>query len=371
MLPLLSPTDLVWRVNSHIHPKLNDIVLILLKDNMVAHRLVYLNHQRNYYLTKGDNNLHTDPPTTRSNILGIVTHIKRNGKIILLSHLYLTQSIAYISELSLLHRLFSKHRLPYLILKGLPVHLFITSLPPSRLYCDLDLLIKPKSLPLACKLLMRLGFQEKIEPRLTPLPPTQYTFFKQTPLSPIIIDLHTEPAVSFTRLPHLNQLLPSLPKITNLLWKNQVLFSQNQDQYPLLNHTTLLFFLFLHLYHHNFHGGHRLDLICELIKTQKINWKQLVKQINTTQTNNFVYPTLILLHKYYPTLPIPPNFLSSMSSTNILANSLASLLMFFIQPFNSLGKTRNRFLRLLLLTLLSPKPLHSKFFLLLKYPSST
>ncbi len=91
MMPLILPGDKTV-VKKAAKYKVNDIVVFNKSGRLIAHRVIYIPPSGKYFITKGDNKLKADGKIKKSQILGKVEVIKRNGQMIRLSHFYLSQS---------------------------------------------------------------------------------------------------------------------------------------------------------------------------------------------------------------------------------------------------------------------------------------
>jgi len=305
MAPLILPSDKVIVKKGQLF-EVNDIIAFLKGNRLITHRLIYIDPSKNFYITKGDNNNKHDGKIKFQQILGKVKGVKRDGEIINLSHIYLSQSSNYLKELAKVNKSLVKNKVPYLILKGLPIHLVINRTPPKRLYCDVDILIQKSHLAKVDKILARLGFKrvenilfgKKIKSY------TQISYIKVAPPYPVVIDLHLEPAIGFIKYQAPNRLLPKRVAFTKHLLNNVSLIKINNNTFPVLSHETLIIYLFLHLFHHNFQGAHRLEFIDSLARTQKMNWDEVKNIVVNHKLQNFIFPGVIILKHYYKT-PFP------------------------------------------------------------------
>ncbi len=358
MFPLILPSDkIVIAKTSSL--KVNDIVVFKKKERLIAHRLIYISPAKDFLITKGGNNLKSDGRIKPNQILGKVSSIKRNGETIKLSHIYLSQSSAYLEELTKISKVFGQKRIPYIFLKGLPLHLHLGQTFPKRLYLDADILINKKGLTQVDKILVDLGFKKqkhtlfdkKIEGS------TQISYLKETTPFPVIIDLHLEPAIGFTKLKSINKLLPSTKQFTQHLFKNIQEINLNKRSFPILNIETLILYLFLHFYHHNFHGVHRLEFMDAIIRNQKIDWDKVAATTQKFNFTNFVLPGISILRQYYKT-PFPTAFLKTL--TPFFTQRLVVKVIANISPFNSGTRAQEGAKRAILLFLLSPSSLTLK-----------
>ncbi len=359
MAPLILPSDKIV-ITKASSLKVNDIVVFKKEERLIAHRLIYIPPAKDFFVTKGDNSLKSDGKIKPSQILGKVNSVKRNGETIKLSHIYLSQSSAYLEELTKISKVLSQKRIPYIFLKGLPLHLHLGQTFPKRLYLDADILINKTDLTRVDKILVDFGFKKqkhtlfdkKIEGS------TQISYLKKTNPFPVIIDLHLEPAIGFTKLKSINKLLPSTKQFTQHLFKTVQEIKLNKRNFPILNTETLILYLFLHLYHHNFHGAHRLEFMDAIVRNQKIDWGKVATTTQKFKFTNFVLPGVFILRQHYKT-PLPATFLKAITlfpTQRLVAKVIAN----FISPFNSGTKAQEGAKRAILLFLLSPSSLTLK-----------
>lgn len=355
MLPLISPADKLI-VSKHTKSLTNQIITFKKNSHLIAHRIIYIHPTKKYLITKGDNNPKHDGKIKPNQVLGKVTSLKRNDQTIPIKHLYLSQSHSYQTQLQKIITSLNKKGLQHIILKGLPVHLFINNSPPMRLYHDADILIHPKNKQSAKKILKNLKYQEAKDPNFSNS--TQFVFYKDVQPHPIVIDLHLEPAISFTKIHHLNSLLPkNLQDFSNHLFQNTTI----HQGFKILKPETLLLYLLTHLYHHNFNGAYRLQLIHDLISNKKINWKKFQKNQQQYNLQNFTNPGLFILKKMYHS-KIPNNIYTPLS---VKQEFIGWTFTHIFSPFNNSNRITEAVKRLLLLLALSPSPLWKKIITLL------
>lgn len=348
MLPLIQPNDKLIVSPIRNNPDLNNILIFRQNSRLIAHRLIYIHPKKKFFLTKGDNNKHPDKRITKSDILGKVETIKRNNQKLQITHTYLTQSLIYTQVLQKLLSQFSKHHIPYILLKGLPLHLRLEKHPPQRLFTDADILIRHQYLTKVDKILTELNFNSQ-KPQLfsSNTVYSQISYILKTSPFPVVIDLHLEPAISFTKALHLNRLIPSLEKFNSYLWKNTHQITVNNQPITILKPNALLIYLLIHFFHHNFHGAHRLQFL-NLIAKSTPNWGKIAHDLQKLDIVNFIYPTLLLLNKYYFT-PIPKHLNPRFSQLLI-----SKLIVITTSPFSSGSRQVEGIKRLLFLNLLSP-----------------
>jgi len=349
MFPLILPKDKVVVIKAK---RLNrdDIVVFTKNSRLIAHRLIYVSPRKDYLVTRGDNNLSSDGKISQSQILGKIETLKRGGGKLSLSHVYLTQSSIYLKELKEIDLAFREQGVPYVILKGLPVHITINNSPPKRLYLDADILVKKGDFKKATQALLDLQFK-KLKSTLLGKEAelsSQLDFTKFTNPFPVTIDLHKSPAIGFTKTRILDYLAPDSNLFSDYLFRNVRNVYVGSTKFPILKNETLLIFLLLHLFHHNFRGIERIRLISDLIAIGHLNWKRVRKDTKKLNVDPYISCALIFVNKYYPGAPKLPR------------SVLYSALTLFISPFNSLPKHLERAERFILLILLSPESLWKK-----------
>lgn len=359
MVPLILPTDKLI-VKKALSYKVNDVVVFKKRGRLIAHRLIYYSPSKDYLITKGDNNLKADGKIKANQILGKVEKIKRDSQVINLSHLYFSQSSAYLKQLNTVSEEFTKNNIAYIILKGLPLHLHFSKSPPKRLYLDADILIKKTDRLRAHKIFNKLGFTS-YHPTLFKKKvknPTQISFVKETEPFPTIIDLHFEPAVGFTKIGSFNRLLPFIERFTYHLFKNVSLITIEKTSFPVLAEETLIVYLLLHLFHHNFQGAHRMQFIHDLVKREDISWREVEKIATKFNLKNLIFPATLMLEHYYHT-PVH-RFFSKRMKPSLGIRAFSQAVNKSISPFSSGTRTQEGAKRFILLILLSPAPFSQK-----------
>jgi hypothetical protein len=352
MFPLLASDDGVY-IQKASNYEIDDIVVFKKKGRLIAHRLVYVKRKGKSFITKGDNNPKADPKISADKILGKIDKIRRGKELVLIDHLYLAQSSLYLTQIKKLNRAMVNEKIRYILLKGLPLHLFYAKTPPKRLYLDADILIRTADFEKVKKVLIKLGFKtaspvlfgKKIKEF------SQISFVNNTRPFPVVIDVHLEPAVGFTKVLSLNRLIPNLTSYHLHLFRNTKMAKVEKTDFPILNPENLLLYLLLHLFHHNFQGTHRMELIDAVIRKKDINWRLFTNTANNFAYGNFIYPGISLLQKYYAT-PLPSKLnpkLRVLASTKLLT----LFLTYLHSPFNEGAANQQRAKRFLFLMFLS------------------
>ncbi len=296
--------------------KTDELIIFKQKNKLIFHRLIYISPNQKIIITKGDNNFFPDSPINKSKIIGKVRQIKRQNRIISPSSIYKIQSSLYLKYLNQIVTKLHQQQINFIFLKGIPLHLYINNHIPYRIYADNDLLIHRSDFAKVEKIFTNLGFYPAETTHST-----QINFIKDTHPFPIVIDLHLEPAISFTKITSLAKLTPTT-KLTKYLFHHLQTFTYQNISYPILDNETLLFYLLLHLFHHNFRGYHRFQLIHNLIIRKPINWQKFQQLTLKLNYQSIIYPGLKLIQKLYlPNLSLPylkPSIASRLSTLYLL-----------------------------------------------------
>ena len=373
MLPILQPDDTVYfKKTSFASIKIDDLIVFQKKRQLLSHRVIYKG--KKYLITKGDNTLISDGKIYPQQILGKIYQVKRGGKILHPETLYLIQSTLYFQEIVKVKNAFDKEKINYVFLKGLPLHLYFEKTQPKRIYADCDVLVDKKDFLKAQNILFSFSYQ-KADTSLssfykdTNKQMVENTYVKIINKIGVAFDLHTQLVFMMTQLSHLNLIYPRqlLESLTKEFLKNKKEVIINKEKFLILSPQFLILYLALHLFHHNFRGAFRYQFLDRVIRfsiswqksTKKdLLWLNLSKLINRYQLNNFVYPSFLLLKKYYAT-PLPQSFLLSIKPKNFLTSQLINRLI-KINIFNDESRIKAGINRFLNLFLFSPQPIWQK-----------
>ena len=360
MAPLILPSDKVIVKKTKTF-SINDIVVFKKGPRLIAHRAIYMSEGR--LITKGDNNLKSES-IAKNQILGKVEEVKRGKNKIKLSLVYLSQSSVYLIELKSLTVKFSQTKVNYILLKGLPLHLLYQGAPPKRLYLDVDILIKKDDFPKTAGVLEKQGFRP-VKPYLFGKVSkhfSQISFVKKVEPFPVIVDIHFEPAVGFTKATSLNSLIPYLNRYTDHLFRNTFPQEVEGVSFPILKREEYLLYLLIHLFHHNFQGPHRMELVDAILRKKNINWHKFENSVNKFAFEDFIYPEILLLKKYYSS-PFPSEITTKLYPS-LTAKILGAIILKWVSPFNKDAKNIERAKRLFFLFLLAKQPFLKKILLL-------
>ena len=354
MSPLILPTDKPFIRKSKSY-KVNDIVAFRKDGRIIAHRIIY-RFPNGTFVTKGDNNLKSDGIILKRDILGKVEKVLRNAQTVFLSHVYLSQSSTYLNELNLLNKSFKKTSTSYVLLKGLPIHLAHSGKIPKRLYFDADILVKRSSLSRVLRIFEKLDYQA-VEPVLLGKKVRSYSqisFIKKVRPYAVAIDVHFSPAIGFTKALGFNKLIPSTTAYTNNLFKNAKELGVGNNLFPMLIKEDLLLYLLLHLFHHNFQGIHRMELIRDMVRKDKPDMNKVLIKAKKYGYGHFIYPSILTFNNYFGGIDLPEE------TRNLLSVRLAGFFVAQLSPFDADSKIVEAGKKLFFCLLLSPVPLMKK-----------
>lgn len=367
MYPLIHSSDKPI-IEKAKNVKLNDILAFRKNGKIIAHRVVYVGRNTNSFILKGDNNQKSDGIISKKNILGKITSVKRGKKKVLISDLYLSQSYSYLEELKKINNAFKANSLRYILLKGLPLYLFVNNSPPQKLYFDADILVEKKDFKKAQNILRTLNFKlrkpnlfgKKIEEI------SQVSLVNKKKPYPVVVDLHSEPAFGFTKVKSLNFLLPEIKLITNYLFENIRQITINKEKYPMLKRDALTLYLLLHFFHHNFKGANSMHLICSVVKKENVSINKVAKIAKKLNLLSFIFPPLLFLKKYYF---LPKSLELEKFSISFPRKVFSKILVAVTDPFSQKSQAQEGVYRLLLLSVLSDKSILYRVKLLLSKES--
>lgn len=322
-----------------------------------------------FLITKGDNNQKSDGKVYPHQVIGKVYQIKRNGQIFNPQDINLLQSSLYFQEIVKVKKIFEKEGINFVILKGLPIHLYFEGKHPSRLYADCDLLVNRNDYGKTETVFRKLGYS-KAKTEYTPLhkllkdKPTESSFYKKVNDIPVVFDVHFEPVFLMNQLGKLDELYPQklIDEMTEEFLRTKKKIIINDESFYILNTEYLILYLALHFFHHNFRGIHRLEMIDKVIR-KDCDWTILEQKIKYFRIENFVYPVFLMLKKYFGT-PLPGGFLSSIKpeedKLRYIGKNIMKINVFDDEPRVQAGM--NRFKNMYFL---SPEPMYKKIFVFL------
>jgi len=310
MRPLFFDGDIVYLKRIKFPQlKVNDIVCVKKNDDNFTHRVIY--KSRSYLITKGDNNKKSDGKIYSRQIIGRVYQAKRNNQIFRPEELYLMQSTLYFLEIVKIKKILEKEGIDFVFLKGLPLHFYFEKNHPQRIYLDCDILVAKKNFEKTVCVLRSFGYK-KID---TSLSKTQKklkdkeieaSFYKVISGFPVVFDVHLEAAFLMTQLGRLEALYQQklVNQLTDVFLKEKKYIRVKNEKFPILSADNLIIYLALHFFHHNFKGAFRLEFLNRVInhhlsKNRGNTESRISQKIVHYRLQNFIYPTLILLNRYY------------------------------------------------------------------------
>ena len=385
MKPLILTGDRVRiKKTNYLKLKLNDILVIYLKNKIVAHRLIY--KTPNFYITKGDNNIKSDGKIFSKQLIGRVHQLNRKHNKIELDNLYFFQSSVYFQEIVKINKLLEKEKAGYVFLKGLPLHLYYEKSHPRRIYADCDILIDPGDYQIAGRIMKKQGYS-KAESEYSPIhkllkdKPTEVSFYKKINNFPVVFDIHLEPVFLMNQIGRLEALYPQklLDRLTNKFLDEKRTVRIQNENLPILSDANLIIYLGLHFFHHNFRGVFRLELLDRVIRGALQNpsprrnppltlripsevYSAMVETVRIYRLQNFVYPVFLMLKKYFKT-PLPREFMLKIKENTKGKKFIGAILKTNIFDGESrIDEGINRFRNIFIL---SPEPFVKKVFIFL------
>ncbi len=305
MLPILFNGDVIIHQKIKFsNIKINDIICFKKNNHLVTHRVVY--RKSNFLITSGDNNRISDGKIYSKDVIGIVNKIKRIGHIISINDLYLIQSTIYFKEIIDVNRLLKKRKINIVVLKGLPLYLLYYNRIPKRIYADCDILVPRKKVNQVIKLMEKLGYKtidtsfSKLQSKLKSQD-TEITLYKLIQGIPVYFDIHVELGFMMVQIGKLNEFYSTklLNKLTLSFINQSRQVKLNGESFNFLSPEHLVIYLILHLYHHNFTGPYRYDLLLNILNKEKLDYNKIAACISEFNLKNYIYPGVLLLKKYY------------------------------------------------------------------------
>lgn len=283
--------------------RLNDILFLNLNGKHQIKRVIYKSKEKLIGSMDGVGGSEEIAPGT---VVGKIVSIKRGDKNYNPEDIYLLQSLSYLKEIREVQKIFLKEEIDFIILKGLPLHLVYQKSFPRRLYGDCDFLIKRIDFAKVQALLSKQGYT-KIDVS-TPMSSLvakgkdiEVSFKKLINGVPVVLDIHLEAVFLTTQLEEINKMYgqEKLDDFSKELFRHVRKVSIQEDWFPILTSEYLFIYLCLHIFHHNFKGAYRYELIDKLLRSDDINYRLVAIIIEKYKLQGFIYPTLFLLEKYY------------------------------------------------------------------------
>lgn len=359
MAPLLLDSDLITiKQVPFLKLKVDDIISFFKNKKLVSHRIVYINKNISdpYVITKGDFNFKDDGKIYDKEIMGKIVRVKRKDTSFAITSLYQFNAYYYLREIDYFLSILRRNKINYIILKGLPLYLYINNKIPNRIFADCDILIKPKNFKKIYGILMRNGYIPEYPVTNFSKKVPELSFNKVINHFKVSFDIHTEPCFMMTKLSKLDLLYPTskITQITESFFRKKIKVSLGGKKYFVLSCEDQLAYLFLHLFHHNFRGYNRYHLIDQLIKMKKIDFQKFWHFVHKFNLENYILPGLRMFQLYYPTKDV------DFGSNSYHTDSLPKRLNIFEVKTN-FDEGIERFVNLFLL---SPSPLYKKIFVI-------
>ncbi len=306
MLPILKENDIVYYKKITFQKiKVNDILTFRHDGQIISHRVIYKTN--NYLIAKGDTNTTSDGRIYPKHIIGKVYQIKRDNQIISPESAYLLQSTIYFKEIIKIKTALERAKINFVILKGLPLHLYFEKTHPQRLYADCDILVEKTKQKILEKILAGLGFKPENQVNLSTYKKFLKVDLKEKSYYKIInnffvsFDIHNE--ISFThsvQTPILSLENQSV-RMTQSFLSDKRFVNLTGNSIPILSYNHLVLYLLHHLYNHLWTSIRQLDFIALAIKKSenKINWPEIIEIAHNHKVLNFIIPGIFLLKKYF------------------------------------------------------------------------
>lgn len=361
MRPTLLPGDIVFFKKTPFQRiESGDVIIAKLRSDIFIHRVVFKNFK--FLITKGDNNLFIDGKVYSKKYLALAYGIKRKDRLINIETAYFLQSATYMTEILKVKEALEEANINFLFLKGLPLYLFFTNRHPKRIYSDCDLLIDKSEYQKVKKLLTSLGYEQSVHSPSSKLRDSspEITFVKNVKGLPVTFDIHLEAVFMMMQLGRLDFLYPQklIDQFTNQLLKSKRFITINGETFQILSPEYLILYLLLHLFHHNFNGSYRYDLIAKILKKERVDWKLFSDVVKSYKLESFVYPTMLLLRRYYQ-VKLPKLILASLARFKQNHKKIVRMIL-KEDIFSDDSRLEAGVKRFFYLFLLSPSPIYFK-----------
>ncbi len=375
MEPVFKEGDVLYSKKISLKKIKKDDFLIFLKNKqLLCHRVIYLGHT--HVVTKGDNCLRSDGKVYANMIVGKVVEMKRHNTRMNPSQLFLIQSTLYFEEIVKIVRALEKDGVRYVILKGLPLHLYYEKTYPKRFYADCDLLIDKYYIQRVTRIMKKYGYSiydqslSQIHSSLR-TKQTEIVFKKNISSLDIYFDIHLEVDWMSQQIGRLDVFYPQnqIEKLTEEFLESRRQIVVNRESFYMLPPPYLFTYLALHLFHHNVRGVFRYDIMDRVVRMEmRKSHKSICTSdviINQYKLNALVFPVFQILKHRFNT-PIPAAFLRSvMPRSDIQRRHIQTLTQTDI--FDNESRLRAGVNRLFHLFILSPNPWWKKILIVL-YP---
>jgi hypothetical protein len=210
-------------------------------------------------------------------------------------------------EVKNIKTILDEKNLGFIILKGPHLGNTIYSNPVERVYCDLDLLVKPKEFFSAIDLLRSNGYEGPLEdPNRVA---TERAFYCWTLISPsgVSVEIHRD-LTGYGRYP-IN---------IDKLFERAEVFEIDKIKVRGLGSEDLLLHLCLHMIqdYFRYNGKKHIEDIALLTKKRTVNWDSFVKRVNNARCSSGAYYALLAARTQYSG-EIPDNVLQVLSPRGI------------------------------------------------------
>lgn len=311
MFPLLHSGDRIYFEKCSFKSyRTNDLILIKKNKRLMIHRVIYIG--KDYLICKGDNNKIDDGLIYAKNVIAKAVKINRKGKIIDLDNIYLLQSTIYFQTLVQIIKFFAEENINYVILKGLPLHLYFEKTHPRRLFADIDILVNKMDFGKVEMIFKKNGFRRitasySLMHKLLKNKLTEISFAKKIKGFPIVFDIHIEANFLMNQLGRLDALYSqsNIDLMTTEFLQRKKKIKVRNETFYILHLPDLIFYLSMHFFHHNFRGIFRLELIAKIISksgTSNEQLNQISELVRKYKVKYYIYPVSVLLKKYFSEL---------------------------------------------------------------------
>ncbi|MBI4137121.1 nucleotidyltransferase family protein [Candidatus Roizmanbacteria bacterium] len=311
MFPVLHDGDIVYyRRISFSKIRVDDIIVIKHGRSYMTHRVVY--RKKRYVVTKGDNAPMPELHVTEKQVVGRVYKFKRGNETISIDSLYLMQSSLYFQEILKVKHAFENASIDMIFLKGLPLYLYYQKSHPPRVYADCDVMIDESDFEKAHSILTSSGYQydrqefSSIHERLRGGKKAEQSYAKLVGGVPVVFDIHREPVFMISKIGPLTELYPRrlMEDLRQSFVHTKRKIRIHNQTFYILSPVSLIVYLALHLFNHDFRGAYRYGLLHEIYRKEYAVLRepfimQIDREIETYKLAGFVSLPFLLLRKYY------------------------------------------------------------------------
>jgi len=376
MYPILRSGDyLEYEAVRYEKLQINNIVLILEKDTLITHRLIY--KKKASCITRGDNNKAADVEIKKDHVIGRVTRFRRKGKWFSIDDIYHVQSSHYLSEIQKLQSLLREYSISHVFLKGVLISLKYEKTIPKRIYADCDILVSKGSFLLLKNVFAELGYAPIQLSEVDSIPyfrkledQPEVSFIKRSKWSiPVVFDVHFQPVFLVSRLPQFLLPYPQhyLFDLGKKILKDKISSRIAGIHYFLCDPVDQILYLALHIFHHNYTDILRYQLLDAVIRKtlrkRPALWRELADIIVRFRLQNYVYGVFLRYQTYFSTA-IPSSFFAAIYPS-LFALYVSRFAIRHVDIFSQDTRTKAGIQRFLLIFLLSPNPIWKKALLII------